>query len=176
MRLDRLTWIGVTTMVVLSASCGNSEGDTQVVGTGGVSGASGSSSGDAGRDFGSGGSGGASAGSGGSTGGTAAGTGGGGASGGGSGGTPNNGGPFDCGLQQCVVGSSYCYSFVPGVPGGSRSYECRTFEAACEDTTGCSCLCPASDGGPQPFCTDGVGASCNCSANEGTVSLSCFGQ
>ena len=30
MRLDRLTWIGVAMIVVLSASCGNSEGDTQV--------------------------------------------------------------------------------------------------------------------------------------------------
>jgi hypothetical protein len=153
------------------AGSGGAGGAAGAAGSGGAAGVPGS--GGAGGRGGEPGSGGA--------GGTGGGPGSGGAGGNGSGGAGGrlaDGTPFACETGTCTVGASYCYEYVPGVPGGSPSKACHSFSAACASRPTCACVCPPSSvgGSGSMYCQGPLGPYCYCSENGGAISMICYGQ
>ncbi len=60
---------------------------------------------------------------------------------------------FSCGPDtRCQSDVQYCVDTVPGVPGGSESYECVDPPAACADDLSCDCL---STAGVDGRCSEG---------------------
>jgi len=139
-------------------------------GTGGAAGAGGTGTGGGGGASGGGGVGGA-AGSGGSVG------------AGGSAGSSGSGGAdagadatnFTCGLATCTTGQSYCYSYTPGVPGGTAARTCKPISAACATTPTCACVCPPKASGPPGGCMN-ENNTCSCTETNGQVVVMCLGQ
>ncbi len=174
------------------AAIGDAASDASTLGSGGTSGAGAgdtggvrsASSGSGGGLTSTGGSGGAFAGSGGATstasamdGGIDAGSGG--SQGGaivvgGSGGRGIDGGAgaatsYPCGRGSCVVGKSYCQSYIPGLGGSTGSQGCQDVPDACAATPTCACICPS------PYdCRSS--ATCSCTETGGLIDVRCAGS
>ena len=72
------------------------------------------------------------------------------------------GSSFPCGGNTCVVGQSYCYTFVPTTPGGGPLAEfCQQLPQGCVNTTDCSCLSQTT--------------TCSCTASAGAIQITCYG-
>jgi hypothetical protein len=76
---------------------------------------------------------------------------------------------FTCGASSCNVGESYCYRFLPGVPGASETLSCLAIPANCADPLSCDCVCSTKPGGCNP------GTGCTCTVTAGQVRLTCAG-
>jgi hypothetical protein len=81
--------------------------------------------------------------------------------------------PYMCDTSTCVVGQSFCYSYVPGTAGsGGGSRSCSPVPAGCATTPTCACVCPPS--ATLAGCMYG-GNFCSCSESNGQLTVSCFG-
>ena len=84
---------------------------------------------------------------------------------------------FGCGLATCTTRQSYCYSYTPGVPGGTPSRTCKPISAACASAPTCACVCPPLSSGPPGSCQgEGISASCTCTETNGQVVVTCLGD
>lgn len=70
---------------------------------------------------------------------------------------------------------TYCYEYVPGVPGGTRSRSCSPLPATCSQPY-CSCVCPRPTGSTSGYCQGSGGPFCYCSEGNGTVDVICYGS
>lgn len=146
-------------------------GGGSTAGAGGGGAGSGGGAG-AGAGSGFGGAGGAAGSPTGAVGGAATGGVGGAAAGGGAGAGP----PITCGSSTCDATTSFCRSYIGGIPGSTTSYSCVGFSGACSADRTCACVCPPSSN-PAIGCVypGGLSGHCNCGDSNG-VRISCAGQ
>jgi len=72
------------------------------------------------------------------------------------------GSTFACAGNTCVVGQSYCFTFVPTAPGGGPVADvCEQLPQACINTTDCACVSQAMP--------------CGCTATAGAIQVTCSG-
>jgi hypothetical protein len=80
---------------------------------------------------------------------------------------------YMCDTSTCVVGQSFCYSYLPGTAGsGGNSRSCSPTPGACATTPTCNCICPPS--ATLSGCMYS-GTFCSCSESNGQVTLTCYG-
>ncbi len=58
-----------------------------------------------------------------------------------------------CGTQTCT-GNQFCLERTSGIPGGSSSFSCQSYPAACVDDWTCGCVVPAVAGCTAPTCRE----------------------
>jgi hypothetical protein len=81
--------------------------------------------------------------------------------------------PYMCDTSTCVVGQSFCYSYIPGTAGsGGGARSCMALPAACATTPTCSCVCE-----PSTLASGCMYNSiyCTCSEANGQINMTCLG-
>jgi hypothetical protein len=84
---------------------------------------------------------------------------------------------YTCGAGSCTTGQTFCYSYLPGTPGGSSTPSCMTLPAACAASPTCACVCPPSSSTAFgcTFAGGNTGGSCSCTDTNGMLTVTCAG-